>query len=93
MRLKASWKSYLSSDNGDMKRVYLKDGIASTKKSEVLIGYLDENGIITPYQTVEVDSQTTLFVPVDDNFADMVDARVRSRKNRVKKKNITGEIN
>lgn len=70
------------------RRVYLKDGRATTQKTDRLIGYLDERGIITPYQTVEVDQQTTSIIPVSEDFADRIDGKIKEKSSRRLRKDI-----
>lgn len=65
------------------RRIYLKNGKATTQKTDRLIGYLDERGVITPYQTVEVDSQTISILPVSEEFADRADGKTKDK--RIKK--------
>jgi hypothetical protein len=69
-----------------IKRVYLINGKPTTRKTGLPIGYLNERGIITPYQSIEVDNQTTTFMHVDEAFADKIDKKIReqARKKLIK---------
>jgi hypothetical protein len=64
------------------KRVYLKDGKANTKGEGQLIGFLNASGIIVPYQTFTVDKDTTLIVPVTEEYANYIDRRFKKKLER-----------
>jgi hypothetical protein len=71
-----------------IKRVYLKDGKPTLRKTDRLIGYLDEHGIIVPYQKVEIDSQTTTYLVVDEGFAERVDKKTMDLRQKKLQRNV-----
>jgi hypothetical protein len=64
------------------KRVYLKDGKANTKGEGQLIGFLNASGIVVPYQTFNVDKETTVIIPVTEEYANNIDQRFKKKLER-----------